>query len=59
MLGDYDQALTQLEAARTAKRLLERDLADPEQAERKRQLGEDLKIAEAFSAAGPLTSAID
>ena len=45
-LNEYEHALTQLETARTAKRLLERDLADPEQAERKRQLEDDLKIAE-------------
>lgn len=46
VLGEYEQALTQLETARTAKRLLERDLADPNQAERRQQLEDDLKIAE-------------
>jgi hypothetical protein len=46
LLGGYEQALTQLEAARTAKRLLERDIADPEQAERKQKLEDDFKIAE-------------
>jgi uncharacterized protein YhaN len=45
-LRAYEQALSYLEEARTAKRLVERDLADPELAERLRQLGEDLKIAE-------------
>jgi hypothetical protein len=45
-LRAYEQALSHLEDARTAKRLVERDLADPELAERLRQLGEDLKIAE-------------
>jgi hypothetical protein len=45
-LRAYEQALSYLEEARTAKRLVERDLADPELAERMRQLGEDLKIAE-------------
>ena len=46
VLAEYEQALTQLEVARTAKRLVERDLADPEQSERRRKLEEDLKIAE-------------
>lgn len=45
-LRAYEEALSHLEEARTAKRLVERDLADPELAERLRQLGEDLKIAE-------------
>jgi len=46
MLRAYNQALSQLEEAKSAKRLVERDLADPELAERLRLLSEDLKIAE-------------
>jgi AAA domain len=46
MLRAYNQALSQLEEAKTAKRLVERDLADPELAECLRQLREDLKVAE-------------
>lgn len=42
----YEQALSSLEDARTAKRLVDRDLADPEQAERLKKLNDDLKIAE-------------
>lgn len=42
----YEQALSSLEEARTAKRLVDRDLADPEQAERLQKLNDDLKIAE-------------
>ncbi len=45
-LRAYEQALSNLEEARTAKRLVERDLADPEVAARLHQLSEDLKIAE-------------
>jgi hypothetical protein len=46
VLHDYEQALTQLEQARNSKRLVERDLSDPEIAERLKQLNEDLKIAD-------------
>ncbi|GAJ30056.1 AAA family ATPase [Acidomonas methanolica] len=42
----YEQALSSLEEARTAKRLVDRDLADPEQAQRLQKLRSDLKIAE-------------
>ncbi len=42
----YEQALSSLEEARTAKRLVDRDLADPEQAQRLQKLNDDLKIAE-------------
>lgn len=45
-LKEYEEALSALEAAQTAKRLIERDLADPEQAERRQKLNEDLKLAE-------------
>lgn len=45
-LKEYEEALAALEAAQTAKRLIERDLADPEQAERRQKLNEDLKLAE-------------
>jgi len=46
ILRDYEQTLSRLEEARTAKRLVERDLADPELVERLHQLREDLKVAE-------------
>lgn len=42
----YEQALSSLEEARTAKRLVDRDLTDPEQAQRLQKLSDDLKIAE-------------
>lgn len=45
-LTEYEEALSALEAAQTAKRLIERDLADPEQAERRQKLDDDLKLAE-------------
>ena len=45
-LREYEEALSALEAAQTAKRLIERDLADPEQAQRRQKLNEDLKLAE-------------
>lgn len=45
-LKEYEEALSALEAAQTAKRLIERDLSDPEQAERRQKLNEDLKLAE-------------
>ena len=45
-LQSYEQSLASLEQARTQKRLLERELEDPEQAERRRKLADDLKLAE-------------
>lgn len=42
----YEQALASLEEERTRKRLIERELDDPEQAERRRKLEGDLKVAE-------------
>lgn len=42
----YEQALASLEQERTRKRLIERDLDDPEQGERRRKLEDDLKVAE-------------
>ncbi|MQB43196.1 AAA family ATPase [Rhizobium sp. ICMP 5592] len=46
LLQQYEQALTALDEARSSKRLIERDLADPEQAKRKLLLVEDLRTAE-------------
>lgn len=46
LLQSYDQSLASLEEARTAKRLIERELEDPEQVERRRKLEADLKLAE-------------
>lgn len=46
LLKQYEQSLAELEKARSSKRLIERDLADPEQTERKRLLENDLKLAE-------------
>lgn len=43
---DYEQALTELEAARARLRIVQRDLDDPEQAETRRKLEESLRTAE-------------
>ncbi|MBL8652356.1 MAG: AAA family ATPase [Sphingopyxis sp.] len=45
-LRSYEQSLAALEQARTQKRLIERELEDPEMAEQRRKLAEDLKLAE-------------
>jgi hypothetical protein len=45
-LSEYEESLAALEAAHTARRLIERDLADPEQVERRTKLTEELKLAE-------------
>ena len=45
-LRSYEQALAALEQARTQKRLLERELDDPEQASLRQKLADDLKLAE-------------
>lgn len=46
LLRQYEQALTSLDQARSSKRLIERELADPEQAKRKSLLLEDLRLSE-------------
>lgn len=51
----YESSLTELEMARTRKRLIERDLADPEQKTRRQQLQSDLRLGE--DAAIKLTAA--
>lgn len=43
---EYEQALTDLEAARARLRIVQRDLDDPEQAEQRRGLEDDLRTAE-------------
>lgn len=45
-LREYDQALTELDAARARLRIVQRDLADPETVEERRRLVEDQKVAE-------------
>jgi hypothetical protein len=42
----YEQSLTDLDETKTRLRILERELADPETAEERRKLEDDLKIAE-------------
>ncbi|WP_066588434.1 AAA family ATPase [Sphingomonas pruni] len=51
---EYEQALSELEAARARLRIVQRDLDDPEQAEQRRSLEENLRTAEtaALRAAG-------
>lgn len=46
LLRNYEQSLAGLEEARTAKRLIEREIEDPEHVERKGKLEADLKLAE-------------
>ncbi|HNP15281.1 MAG TPA: hypothetical protein PKI99_02305, partial [Terrimesophilobacter sp.] len=43
---EYEQTLTELDAAKSRLRLLERDLIDPEAAEQRRKLEADQKVAE-------------
>jgi DNA repair exonuclease SbcCD ATPase subunit len=45
-VSEYQDSLAELESAQTRKRLIERDLADPEQAERRAKLSDELKLAE-------------
>lgn len=46
ILRDYEQSLTELAGAKSRLRILERELADPETAEQRGKLEEDLKVAE-------------
>jgi chromosome segregation ATPase len=45
-LRAYEQSLSELESARARLRIVERDLVDPEAAEQRRKLEEDLRIGE-------------
>lgn len=45
-LQGYEQSLTELDGAKSRLKILERELADPETAEQRRKLEDDLKIAE-------------
>src|SRR3569623_198071 len=45
-LRGYEQSLTELDGAKSRLKILERELADPETAEQRRKLEDDLKIAE-------------
>ncbi|WP_342248774.1 AAA family ATPase [Sphingomonas sp. OTU376] len=46
VMREYDHALSELELARARLRIVERDLVDPETAEQRRMLAEQLKLAE-------------
>ena len=46
VLRAYEQSLSELESARARLRIVERDLVDPETAEQRRKLEEDLRIGE-------------
>lgn len=52
---EYEQMLAELDSAKSRLKILERDLADPETAERRKKLEEDQKVAE--TAALRLTAA--
>lgn len=44
-VSEYQDSLAELESTQTRKRLIERDLSDPEQAERRVKLSDELKLA--------------